>query len=236
MSLWEIDWKDLRGVIAGGTAMAFLGYIGLAIAEWRRRICVSTSKVYFGPTLSYNGFMGRNYPSDDSISFDCTIRFFSNKSLQTGLHNFRLEFCRSTYVGPVVELALHEEDIYRDLFHKDKPHSLAEIELPSRTFVSFDIMTMIGRESWPALRPCDVVLLTCETPEGKAKRFPLARIRFPKMPPEMPRGIEQMSVYLMPKDGRFMIVTQRRSAVLVRRTVKCSGIRSVESNSGIRRG
>ncbi len=81
--------------------------------------------------------MGRNYPSEDLVGLTSDVKFFSNKTLQTGLQNLRVEFCRTTYIGKAVELSTNK--IYRDLLTKDGPYSLEKLELPPRQFVTFEL-------------------------------------------------------------------------------------------------
>ena len=211
-----INWDQVVGAIVGASAVALLGFIGVRIVESRRKICFTASRVYFGPDLTYNTFMGRNYPHDDSIGLDCDIKFFSNKSLRTGLHNFRFELCRPSFLRRVVVLTVGRNEIYRDLLKESSEITLDTLELPPRQFVSFELRTMVGRDKWADLRQCDFVRLACETPEGKIKRFAIGRIHFPEMPPKGLRGTEYCSVQVVlnhPPDGRVVIAALRRQKV-----------------------
>jgi hypothetical protein len=214
----DIDWHYVRGAVVGGliggAGTGFITYWAWWIIESRRRISFTVPKLYFGPALTYNGFMGRNYPDDDLIELTFTARFFSNKSLQTGLHNFRIEFCRTTYMGAIPEYIPDPSHVYRDLFEKDVSHSLEAIELPPRQFISFELRTTMDRECWPTLKLCDVVYLSCETPEGKRRRFRVGRIRFPAMPPKGPKGQHYMGVGLFPVKGGAVIRAARNPVPL----------------------
>ena len=211
MSWLEIDWKYVRGVLMGGVGMGILTYLGWHLVESRRRIAFSVPKLYFGPTLTAHRFMGRNYPNDDLVSLDCSIRFFSHKSLATGLDNFRVEFCRTTYMGAIPEFTPDQKDVHRNLL-TGGPYKLEALELPSRQFVTFDLSTAIERKDWPALRLCDCVFLRCETAEGAKRRFRIGRITFPGMPPEGHRGINYLVVDIWPRNSGFIIRATRTKA------------------------
>src|SRR5205085_1420013 len=143
----------------------------------------------------------------DRIGFDCNLSFFSNKSVATGLHNFQLEFCRETYIGRIVEFEPDMTSVLKDIDKVGTPgasHSLTKIDLPSRQFETMHLSSSFGREHWDALRPCTIVRLRCETPEGKKKRFMIGNIGFPDMPPAGFRGLEycQMSMATIAGFGR----------------------------------
>ncbi|MEX1028010.1 MAG: hypothetical protein WD049_08395 [Candidatus Paceibacterota bacterium] len=208
---WEQIWTPLLVLIVGGV----LGYLGRLFLESRRRIRFSVDGLYFGPALSWNLFMGRNYPSDHLIGLECTIRFFSEKTATIGLHDFRLEFCRTTYMGKMVEFTPDMRDVLRDLNDKDTPFTLETLELPPRQFVSLELRTSIDRDHWRDVRLCTVVRLSCKTSEGKTKRFTIGSIQVPTMPRASVNGPEYMSVQMMPlhtqaDGGPFVILAARR--------------------------
>jgi hypothetical protein len=208
---WNFDWQNAVGLIGG--IITIVGTVGLWIREARRKIIFSAPRVYFGPSLNANNFMGRNYPSEDSITLDCDLRFFSNKSLPTGLHNFYLEFCRTTYMGRLVEFTPDPNYVMRDLEKTGVSHTFDTLDLPSRQWVSLQLTTWMDRKKWTVLKCCDFVRLSCETAEGRKKRFPIAGIRFPEMPPEGLRGPEYCSVQITQKDHhdeRVVIKAVRR--------------------------
>jgi hypothetical protein len=210
---WGLDWKailvSLITLVIGGLLTAF----GLWIREARRKISFTAKDVYFGPTMSFNFLLGREYPQEDSIDLDCNLSFFSYKSQPTGLQNFRFEFCRSTYMGPQVELTVADKEMIRDMQKKDTPYTLETLDLPPREFVPLTLRIWLDRTKWKALRLCDSVRLSCETPESKTKHFRVSSIRFPNMPPEGLRGHKYMGVQLMPNepmDGRIVIMALRK--------------------------
>jgi hypothetical protein len=212
-AMWDIDWKWVRGALVGGVLVAVTSLIIQKVLEVRRRVILTVRSYRFGPSMSAHTFMGSAYPSDDSISMECDVSFFSNKISQTGLHNFRFEFCRSTYMGRIVELSVRER-LHRDFLKETYVGLLTTLDLPSRSFVSVDIFTVIGRSQWEALRSCDFVQLTCETPEGKTRRFAIGPIHFPNMPPEGRRGPEYMRTFIDSKNrqgGQLIIKTERES-------------------------
>ncbi|QDT53607.1 hypothetical protein Pan44_16290 [Caulifigura coniformis] len=209
-SFWAGLWDQAKGIVIGTVGTAAVGGIYLWIVESRRRINFIAEDVYFGPTLNFNPFMARNYPSEDLVSLDCEVRFFSNKTQTTGLHNFRMEFCRTSYIGSVVEFTLPRDKLHRNIMKKEGPFSLETLELPPREFVSFSLHTIMQREDWPALRSCDSARLVCETPEGKTKRFAIGRFRFPDMPPDGIRGLPLMSVEIIPREQNWIIRALRR--------------------------
>ena len=154
----------------------------------------------FGSALQYNGFMARNYPSDDLISLECEISFFSEKPETIGLDKFEVQFCRTSHLKQVVEFVPDKNDVYRDWDKRDGPHCLDRLELPHRKFVIFELRVFIERKDWPKLHLCTNVRLSCRTAEGRIKRFTIGSIRMPSMPAEGIRGEEFMSVQVMPKN------------------------------------
>jgi hypothetical protein len=218
VTMGEYDWKQVTGTIAASIVVALLGYLGGRLAERRRKIHFSVPRLYFGPALTANAFVGRNYPCDDLIELECDVKFFSDKSTQTGLHNFRFEFCRTSYFGRLVEFTVGPKGIYRDLLKKGSTITLDTLDLPPRQFISFELRTSFPRDKWLQLQQCDFVRLACETPEGSVKRFPVGQISFPDMPPPGVRGIEYCSVQMMPShippDGRSVITAFRRPKTL----------------------
>lgn len=219
--MWDVDWTDVRGAIIGTLGASLVIGVVLWVREARRKISFSATQAYFGPALTANAFMGRNHPSEDLIGLDCHLNFFSNKSVATGLHNFQLEFCRQTYMGAVVEFAPDMRYVLRDRdsLEKGKAHSLKTLDLPSRQFVPMQLSTSIDREHWPALRPCTLIRLSCETPEGKKKHFAIKAISFPQMPAEGLRGVRYCCVQLGPnapmhKDSR--VIDDSRVIVAIR--------------------
>ncbi len=189
------SWQSAGWALLGSLA----GAVGTGIVVWAReegrQICFDVKNLRFGPSFSFSHFMGGNIPSDDLVSLSCEIQFFSNKTQKTGLHDFCLEFCRTTYIGAVSELTISGDSIYREYLSNDMS-TLKRIELPSREFVAFSIYTELGRSTWQALKMCDSVRLVARTPEGKTKRFKIGRSYFPQMPPEGIRGADYMAVSL----------------------------------------
>jgi hypothetical protein len=226
--LSNLDWPGIVKALliaAGGGILTVFGY---SIRESRRRINFSAKDLYYGPAMHANNFMGRNYPSEDRIGFDCDLSFFSNKSVATGLHKFQLEFCRESYIGRVVEFEPDMTFVLKDMHAIGTPgasHSLKKLDLPSRQFETMHLSSSFGREDWDALRSCTVVRLRCETPEGKKKRFTIGRIKFPDMPPAGFRGLEYCGMYIVSTagygktppssyDGKVVIATIRRQTML----------------------
>jgi hypothetical protein len=215
---WDVDWRDVRTGLMTTGVLSGSGYLIWLMKARRQKIQFFVTKVHFGATENWNLFMGRNYPSQDLISLECDIKFFSNKMEPTGLHDFRLEFCRSTYMGKIVEYTVSKDHIYRGLMKAERNSSIAldTVALPSKEFVSFELSTMIQRKDWAALKQCDFARLSCKTPEGKMIRFSLAHIRFPAMPSEGLRGPHYMSTQFNvdKKTNRVFIYTQRRRTTL----------------------
>ena len=217
---WDLDWKSIAvsliTLVVGGLVTA----LGLWIREARRKISFSAKDFYYGPDLNANTFMGRNYPSEDRIGLDFDLSLFSYKSVGTGLHNFQIEFCRQSYLGPIVEFLPDMSFVFRDWEKRDVSHNLNTVDLPSREFVTMQLSTSFGREHWAALKPCTLVRLRCETPEGRKRRFKVREIQFPEMPPEGIRGMKYCHVQVMPNtplhkqvhvvDGQFVIAATRR--------------------------
>ena len=196
--MWPIEWKTVSTSLVILVLGGILGYLGRILIESRKRIRFITRDVYFGPALFWNLFMGRNYPSENAISFECEIKFFSERSQTVGLHDFRLQFCHKTLLGSVVDFEPDMQRVYRDMDKKDGPHLLGAIELQSRTFISFQLSTYIGREHWQKMQHCTFVRLRCKTAEGRIKHFTIDAICMPSMPPEGMDGTQYMSVQVTP--------------------------------------
>lgn len=206
----DIDWAS-----ATTHSLSVIG--GLAIGstfhwlnEARRKIYFSAVDVHFGPAENYNNFVGRNCPHEDLIELTCEVRFFSKKTMSTGLHDFHIQFCQRTRWGTSAVTGFDHKSFYRDLEEKDGPKRLDTLVLHPREFVCFSITLHLSREYWPLLRLCDHVRLGCETVEGKRKRLFISDIRFPDMPDEAPRGIEFMSANVDHVNGQFRIRIVRR--------------------------
>lgn len=214
---WGIEWKQIVMYVITLVVGGILTALGLWIRETRRKLNFTAQDVYYGPTMSVNQLFGREYPQEDSITLSCDVSFFSNKTETTGLHNFRVEFYRQTYMGAQVEVTIPADRVICNLRKRDTPYTLKTIELPSRQFVSFTMDTFLDRSHWDALRSCDGVRLSCETPEGKTKHFRIGWIRFPDMPPESFRGQKYMGVHLWsattPPDGRVIIRALRKQKI-----------------------
>jgi hypothetical protein len=192
----EINWTVVSTGLVSFALGNLVSWFARGALEMRRRIRFSAPKVYFGPACTYNSFMGRNYPSDHSISLECSLRFFSEKTQVIGLHDFQLEFCRTSLFGPVVEFAPATDDVYWDLKKNDGPHMLDTLELPPRQFISLDLTTFIDPDNWEELRRCTLARLRCGTPEGRSMRFRIGAIEMPAMPAHGLDGMKHMSVQL----------------------------------------
>jgi hypothetical protein len=211
---WDLDWKSIASTLVAAIIGGLLTAVGLRIREARRKISFTAKEVYFGPTMSFNFLIGRECPQEDSIDLGCSVGFFNYKSDTIGLQSFRFEFCRRTYIGPQVELTVPSEKMIRDRYKSDTPYTLETVDLPTHKSVSFTLRIGLDRTTWPALRICDSVRLSCETPEGTTMHFRIASISFPNMPPEGFRGHKYMRVDVtpakMPPDGRLVIRALRR--------------------------
>lgn len=192
--MWNLD---LKTILTGVTA-AILGWIGKTLLESQRKIRFSVPKLYFGPAMTSNPFMGRNYPSEDSLGLEFEIRFFSKKTEVIGLHRFQIEFCRKTTLGAQVQFRPDMEHVIRDWDKKDSVYRLDVLELPPKKFVHFTLLTHIDRKDWPKVWASNYVRLSCETSDGKRRRFKIGHIQMPEMPPEGLRGLEYMSVNVLP--------------------------------------
>ena len=199
--MWHIDWESMQidwGKILTGIIAAGLAWIARSVWEMRQRIRVSVPEVYFGPALNHNPFLGRDYPSEDMLGLDCEIRFFNEKLDVIGLHEFHFEFCRKTAFHTKVDFRPNMDRVIRDWNKKDSEFRLDVLELPSKKFVSLSLRLHIGREDWAKVSRFNFVRLACKTADGKRKRFPIGDIKVPEMPREGRRGLEHMSVNVLP--------------------------------------
>ena len=205
---WTVNWQAFLSPLIPSA----ITFVVTKQLESIRRIQLTVTDLYYGPSLTYNCFMGRNYPADDSIEFIADVAFFSSKSMPVGLLNFYLEFTNSTRFYEEPEMVIPASKFVPDFDQTNVVHRLDTLVLPSHEFIKANIQVFFDREQWKELEQCRYAYLACTTPDGRRKRFMISRLTFPEMPPEGIRGISisQVQVELSTLHQRRIVITASR--------------------------